>query len=100
MEKNALEFCESLSKIIVPTGSRGKFERMLPTSLKAKIIEKENVNVVTNNKINVSSEKVAKNFKKRYGEFSGSYAQDIEGYDDDTINDAFEGDPDNCWNIY
>jgi hypothetical protein len=37
--------------------------------------------------------------KGKYGEFAGSYAQDIEGLDDDTINDAFEGDPDNYWNI-
>lgn len=34
-----------------------------------------------------------------YGEFAGSYAQDVMGYDDDTINDAFEGDPDCYWNI-
>lgn len=34
-----------------------------------------------------------------YGEFEGSYAQDIMGYSDDVINDAFEGDPDNYWNI-
>ena len=42
-EKNALDFCESLSKIIVPTGSQGKFARMLPASLKAKIIENFNL---------------------------------------------------------
>lgn len=34
-----------------------------------------------------------------YGEFSGSYAQDVMGYSDDVINDAFEGDPDVYWNI-
>jgi len=34
-----------------------------------------------------------------YGEYAGSYAQDVEGYDDDTINDAFDGDPDAYWNI-
>ena len=32
-------------------------------------------------------------------EYSGTYAQDVEGYDDDTISDAFEGDPDAYWNI-
>lgn len=35
----------------------------------------------------------------RYGEFTGSYAQDVMGYSDDVINDAFEGDPDAYWNI-
>ena len=35
----------------------------------------------------------------RYGEYEGSYAQDIMGYSDDVINDAFEGDPDAYWNI-
>lgn len=34
-----------------------------------------------------------------YGEFAGSYAQDVMGYSDDEINDAFEGDPDAYWNI-
>lgn len=34
-----------------------------------------------------------------FGEFEGSYAQDVMGYSDDLINDAFEGDPDNYWNI-
>lgn len=32
-------------------------------------------------------------------DFSGSYAHDVEGYDDDTIYDAFDGDPDAYWNI-
>lgn len=34
-----------------------------------------------------------------YGEFAGSYAQDVMGYSDDVINDAFDGDPDAYWNI-
>lgn len=39
------------------------------------------------------------NYGTHYGEFSGSYAQDVMGYSDDIINDAFEGDPDAYWNI-
>ena len=39
------------------------------------------------------------NYVTHYGEFSGSYAQDVMGYSDDVINDAFEGDPDAYWNI-
>jgi hypothetical protein len=34
-----------------------------------------------------------------YGEYAGSYAQDVMGYSDDVINDAFDGDPDAYWNI-
>lgn len=34
-----------------------------------------------------------------YGEYAGYYAQDVEGYSDDVIDDAFEGDPDAYWNI-
>ena len=34
-----------------------------------------------------------------YGEFAGSYAQDVMGYSDELINDAFDGDPDAYWNI-
>ena len=38
-------------------------------------------------------------YRPHYGEFEGSYAQDVMVYSDDVINDAFEGDPDNYWNI-
>ena len=34
-----------------------------------------------------------------YGEYAGSYAQDVMGYSDDEINDAFDGEPDAYWNI-
>ena len=34
-----------------------------------------------------------------YGDFAGTYAQDVAGYSDEVINDAFEGDPDAYWNI-
>ena len=36
---------------------------------------------------------------ERYGEYEGSYAQDVMGYSDDLIDDAFEGDPEAYWNI-
>lgn len=39
------------------------------------------------------------NYGKRHHDFAGSYAQDEAGYGDDVIYDAFEGDPDNYWNI-
>ena len=38
-------------------------------------------------------------YGSHYGEFAGSYAQDVMGYSDDVINDAFEGDPEAYWNI-
>lgn len=38
-------------------------------------------------------------YGQTFGEFEGSYAQDVMGYSDDVINDAFEGDPNNYWNI-
>lgn len=38
-------------------------------------------------------------YGSNYGEFAGTYAQDVAGYSDDVINDAFEGDPDAYWNI-
>lgn len=45
------------------------------------------------------SETTSERYGSHYGEFAGSYAQDVEGYSDDVINDAFEGDPDAYWNI-
>ena len=38
-------------------------------------------------------------YGSHYGEYAGSYAQDVAGYSDDVINDAFDGDPDAYWNI-
>jgi hypothetical protein len=37
--------------------------------------------------------------KPSYGRYSGSYAQDVEGWSDDEIDDVFDGDPDAYWNI-
>lgn len=34
-----------------------------------------------------------------YGRYAGSYAQDVEGWSDDDIDDVFDGDPDAYWNI-
>jgi hypothetical protein len=37
--------------------------------------------------------------RKSYGQYAGSYAQDIEGLSDEFINDVLDGDPDAYWNI-
>ena len=34
-----------------------------------------------------------------YNEYNGSYAQDVMGYSDQDIDDAFDGDPEAYWNI-
>jgi hypothetical protein len=36
---------------------------------------------------------------QHYGQYAGSYAQDVMGYSDEVIDDAFEGDPSIYWNI-
>lgn len=36
---------------------------------------------------------------RTFEEFNGSYAQDVEGWSDQDIYDAFDGDPDAYWNI-
>lgn len=38
-------------------------------------------------------------YGSHYGKYAGSYAQEVMGYSDDVIDDAFEGDPDLYWNI-
>lgn len=38
-------------------------------------------------------------YRTHYGDFAGTYAQDVAGFSDDVIYDAFEGDPDAYWNI-
>lgn len=37
--------------------------------------------------------------ERTFERYSGSYAQDYEGYSDQDIDDIFEGDPDLYWNI-
>ena len=37
--------------------------------------------------------------RKHYEDFEGTYAQDVEGYSDEDIYDAFDGEPDAYWNI-
>ena len=34
-----------------------------------------------------------------YDEFNGTYVQDVEGWSDQMINDALDGEPDAYWNI-
>ena len=36
---------------------------------------------------------------RTYNEYSGSYAQDVEGWSDQDIDDVLDGDPDAYWNI-
>ena len=36
---------------------------------------------------------------KTFGEYSGSYAQDVMRFSDQEIDDIFDGDPDTYWNI-
>lgn len=38
-------------------------------------------------------------YGSHFGEYAGSYAQDVMGYSDEVIGDAFDGDPDAYWNI-
>lgn len=39
------------------------------------------------------------NSNSTYENYSGSYAQEIEGYSDQDIDDIFDGDPSAYWNI-
>jgi len=39
------------------------------------------------------------NDKNTFNNYRGSYAQDVEGYSDQDIDNIFEGDPDMYWNI-
>lgn len=34
-----------------------------------------------------------------YEHYRGSYAQDVEGWSDQAIDEVFDGDPDAYWNI-
>jgi hypothetical protein len=38
-------------------------------------------------------------YSRHYGEYAGTYAQDVMGYSDEDIDAAFDGEPDAYWNI-
>ena len=42
---------------------------------------------------------IAETYTHSYDEFAGTYAQEVMGFSDEVINDAFEGDPEACWNV-
>lgn len=50
-------------------------------------------------KLTSNQRKVCFRAPKTYNEYSGSYAQDYEGWSDEDIDDVFDGDPDAYWNI-
>ena len=37
--------------------------------------------------------------ERTYERYNGSYAQEVEGWSDQDIDDVFDGDPDAYWNI-
>lgn len=37
--------------------------------------------------------------ERTYENYNGSYAQDVEGWSDQDIDDVFDGNPDAYWNI-
>lgn len=41
----------------------------------------------------------AYDYEATYDEYNGSYAQDVEGWSDQMIDDALDGDPEAYWNI-
>ncbi len=66
----------------------------------ADIVKEDNVTSKTeDNMMNEDDIWYLDDYGREYGEYSGSYAQDVAGYSDDVINDAFEGDPEIYWNI-
>jgi hypothetical protein len=84
----------------------GKYANARSKQILAKIIKEERPRIdlsllgLTCNETNEDISKLGVNdYGSHYGEFAGSYAQDVMGYSDDVINDAFEGDPDAYWNI-
>ena len=57
---------------------------------------------ITEPDINCEEEKVPckpNEYGAHFGEYAGSYAQDVMDYSDEMIDDAFDGDPDAYWNI-
>lgn len=46
-----------------------------------------------------SSEDYSYEEERTYERYNGSYAQDVEGWSDQDIDDVFDGDPDAYWNI-
>lgn len=80
------------------------FASLLPPNMKRRKYNKISIDCNTNyfqgqENLADSAYHSVLNKKNTHNDYNGSYAQDVMGYDDATISDAFEGDPDAYWNI-
>lgn len=50
-------------------------------------------------KNDIYNDEIEEGYGTHYGEYAETYAQDIAGFSDDVIDDAFDGEPDVYWNI-
>lgn len=63
------------------------------------VVPKRNQDSLINSPFEIDISDELNDYGTNYSEYAGSYAQEFEGYSDDVIDDAFEGDPDAYWNI-
>jgi serine/threonine protein kinase len=87
----AFDQCHSLRSIIIPKGTRPKFEKLLPLSLYTILLYDD-----YDDHDDLGDDDYDEPTCEKY---NGSYAQDVEGWSDQDIDDAFDGDPDAYWNI-
>ena len=55
--------------------------------------------MIKEGKINSEDFEARHHYGPAYERYNGSYAQDVEGWSDQDIDDVFDGDPDAYWNI-
>jgi hypothetical protein len=73
---------------------------LTPTTVKQVCLKYSEETEMSKKTIKSKSDRFYNDFDgAHYENYKGSYAQDVMGFSDETINDAFEGDPDMYWNI-
>lgn len=93
METNEKDFIESISQ-----ENSNSYTDVQPIEELQSIAKKDKPVETKTSRRNYNQSSSCKS-RSTYSEFEGSYAQEVMGYSDETINDAFEGDPDAYWNI-
>lgn len=95
---------ELYSKFLLSQGISEFFIELIDSKIESYLLEaQESIsdfieNPVINNPSSYSEYQEERD-EEEYGRYSGSYAQEQEGYSDQDIDDIFDGDPDNYWNI-
>lgn len=92
-----VKYCTSVIFLLEDTALL-EIKKVYPNFLMDYLFESKRIMNLLDDDFNGSEDEIYDNMPV-YENYSGSWAQDIEGYSDDDIDTIFDGDPSAYWNI-